>query len=671
MKLRTQLIITMVVFGLALCIIVASVITTDQQVNQLNNQEALAKNIGLQVSELNYLSNDYLLYNESQQVGRWDSMYSSVSIEVSNLSVDSPDKQVLVNDIKEDQQNLNEVFNDIVTHAATQSQNNTVNMAFVQVSSSRIGVQTQGIVFDASALSQKLADEADQQKQINELLIASLLGIFIIFLITNYFLIYRNTIKRISTLQAGTRIIGAGNLDYSIEEKKGDEFYDLSHAFNQMTAQLKTVTASKADLEREVAERKQAEKALQEKQEELEVQAEELEAQTEELSANNEELVRQIEERKLAEEALRVSEEKYRELVENANSIILRYDMDGCITFFNEYAQKFFGYTLKEIIGKDVNILLPAVESTGRDLTSLVKDILSYPEQYVNNINENVCKNGERVWVSWTNKAVRDSKGNLVEILVVGNNITERKHAEEEIKEAKMQAELYLDLMGHDISNMHQIAMGQLELANEIMDEEGGLKGDEKELIETPLATLNRSAQLIANVRKLQSARRGEIKEESIDINDLLSNIVKEYEFMLPANSIKFADDIPRYILANKLIHDVFTNLVSNGIKHSNGNGVDINIKLENVSDNGRNYYKVFVEDTGPGIPDDMKDKVFNRLQRGDTKARGVGLGLYLVKTLVESYHGKVWVEDRVKGDHTQGSRFVVLLPAVEYSNGN
>lgn len=72
------------------------------------------------------------------------------------------------------------------------------------------------------------------------------------------------------------------------------------------------------------------------------------------------------------------------------------------------------------------------------------------------------------------------------------------------------------------------------------------------------------------------------------------------------------------------------------------------------------------IDDNGPGVPDDMKEMIFNRLSRGDTKAKGSGLGLYLVKSLVESYSGRVWVEDRVKGNHTQGARFVVMLPVVE-----
>jgi signal transduction histidine kinase len=86
-------------------------------------------------------------------------------------------------------------------------------------------------------------------------------------------------------------------------------------------------------------------------------------------------------------------------------------------------------------------------------------------------------------------------------------------------------------------------------------------------------------------------------------------------------------------------------------------------IRLEKTSADGRKYCHVSVEDNGPGIPDDMKQAVFGRMRRGDTKARGSGLGLYLVKTLVESYGGRVWVEDRVPGDRSKGCRFVVLLP--------
>ena len=118
-------------------------------------------------------------------------------------------------------------------------------------------------------------------------------------------------------------------------------------------------------------------------------------------------------------------------------------------------------------------------------------------------------------------------------------------------------------------------------------------------------------------------------------------------------------------VRANELLYDVFSNLVSNAIKRT-GDHADIVVDLDVVRYQGTRYCRVLVEDDGPGIPDDFKGKVFNRLLKGSKNAKGMGLGLYLVKSLVESYDGKVWVEDRILGDYIKGARFVVLLPAIE-----
>ncbi len=142
-----------------------------------------------------------------------------------------------------------------------------------------------------------------------------------------------------------------------------------------------------------------------------------------------------------AEEALRESERKYRELVQNANSAIIQWNRDGKITLFNEYAQQFFGYSADEMLGGPVDILLPQGQSEEVDPSELIRGVVNEPQRYANNINENVCKDGHRVWMAWTNKPIYDENGQVSEILAIGADITKQKKAEESLQKARVELE--------------------------------------------------------------------------------------------------------------------------------------------------------------------------------------------------------------------------------------
>ena len=135
------------------------------------------------------------------------------------------------------------------------------------------------------------------------------------------------------------------------------------------------------------------------------------------------------------EQLLNVSEDKYRQLVENAECIILRINTDGTITFFNEFAQTFFGYSEQYILGKNIiGTIIPEEDSFDRNVKDLIKDIKRQPERYRIYENETVCKDGRQVWVTWANKAIRDEQKKTLEILCVGHDITERKRMEKELQ---------------------------------------------------------------------------------------------------------------------------------------------------------------------------------------------------------------------------------------------
>ena len=138
-----------------------------------------------------------------------------------------------------------------------------------------------------------------------------------------------------------------------------------------------------------------------------------------------------ITERESAQDSLRESEIKYRDLVENANSIILKLDTEGNITFFNEFAEQFFGYDEEEILGKNaVGTIVPLTDAAGNDLAVMLHKILTKPEKYARNENESIRRNGDRVWVSWANKPLFDSGGKFIGLLAIGTDITDRRWAE-------------------------------------------------------------------------------------------------------------------------------------------------------------------------------------------------------------------------------------------------
>ena len=155
-----------------------------------------------------------------------------------------------------------------------------------------------------------------------------------------------------------------------------------------------------------------------------------------------------ITDKKRAEQAIMETQAKYRDLVENANCIIFQMDTQGNITFFNRFAQDFFGYSEAEILGRNVvGTIAPATESTGRNLEFMIQDLVKHPERYADNENENIRRNGELAWVAWTNRAIYDDENRLSEILCIGIDRTEQKKAEEIIKNSEQRLAQIIDFL--------------------------------------------------------------------------------------------------------------------------------------------------------------------------------------------------------------------------------
>ena len=155
------------------------------------------------------------------------------------------------------------------------------------------------------------------------------------------------------------------------------------------------------------------------------------------LARRVQELEGELSQLKSAADVASAGKSSFRRMVQTANSVILTLDPAGDITFLNDYGLAFFGYETGEIIGRNpVGAIVPETDRNGSDLAAMITALVREPEKFTVNENENVKKNGERVWLAWTNQAVRDDDGRLEEIICVGTDITARKEAERKLEEA-------------------------------------------------------------------------------------------------------------------------------------------------------------------------------------------------------------------------------------------
>lgn len=157
-----------------------------------------------------------------------------------------------------------------------------------------------------------------------------------------------------------------------------------------------------------------------------------------ELEEQTRALQQEIAERQQTETALRQSEANYRNLLQTANSVIIRYDTQGRIHYINDYGVKLLDYEEHEILGRTLfETIIPDIETSGRDVKPFVHDLLRNPQAYPQGEGENLCRDGRRVWMAWSNQAIFNDQGEVVEILSVGNDTTQRRQAEEALQRSE------------------------------------------------------------------------------------------------------------------------------------------------------------------------------------------------------------------------------------------
>jgi len=376
------------------------------------------------------------------------------------------------------------------------------------------------------------------------------------------------------------------------------------------------------------------------------------------------------------------SEKKYRELVENANSIIMRRDIEGNITFFNEFAQIFFGFSENEIIGKSLEgTIFPNTKSTKIYLDNLLSLLKHTPEKPIVNEKESVLKNGKKVWIAWTYRPIFDSNSDFKEILCIGTDITELKRAEQDKRdlEARLQRAQKMEAIGtlaggvaHDLNNILSGIVSYPELLLMDIPQESPLR--------KPILTIQKAGERAAAIVQdlLTLARRGVVTTKVVNLNSIISEYLKSPEFenlkiYHPNVHIKTDFEADLLNISGSPIHlsKTIMNLVTNSAEAISDMGEIILSTKNRYIDRSLNgydkikegdYVTLSVRDTGIGIPSGDLERIFEPFYTKKVMGKsGTGLGMAVVWGTVKDHKGYI----DVKSDSGKGTEFTLYFPVV------
>jgi PAS domain S-box-containing protein len=386
------------------------------------------------------------------------------------------------------------------------------------------------------------------------------------------------------------------------------------------------------------------------------------------LAATEEKLRRQLEETIAAQDALLRSEERYGELVEHVNCIILRMTPYGEITFINEYTELFFGYKRNEIIGRNIAGILDPETGAGGMHAPRLQLTGSTSDPYRLNERESVCADGRRAWINWSTKPICNSRGEITEILCVGQDVTERRQLQQQSMQRQKLESIGLLAGGiaHDFNNLLTPIIGAAELIMSCAPHDDPVY----RRASTICNAAGKAAELVKQILSFSSKQAIDAKWH--DLNEIvgcfMSILRRTIRENIDIRSNLCGGECP--VLANRTqIEQILLNLAVNAQDAIAGTGTitidtgrmtpDSESCDTNAGNGSERFIMLTFGDDGCGIDDSVIGQIFDPFFTTKPAGLGTGLGLSTVYGIVKQHGGHIELESR----QGHGTIFRIFLP--------
>ncbi len=343
-------------------------------------------------------------------------------------------------------------------------------------------------------------------------------------------------------------------------------------------------------------------------------------------------------------------------MIQHASDAFIGSDLDFTITYWNKSAEQLYGISVAEAIGKNVFKLLNTNNTAPENISQIIFDQIKENGSWQGEF-EYQTKNGRTIPISTSTSFIKNNDGEIVGILAINRDITERVKQQESIVQLNKELEAFTYSVSHDLRAPLRAIDGYARILLE--DHYNQVDDDGKKTIQIIVNNAVRMGKLIDDLLTFSRTGRQDLLKRKLNMQEIVHESLNEFENGI---DLRYAQlkigELPNSVGDLNMIRQVWTNLISNALKYSSKKPDPI-IEIGGYSDTYQDVY--YITDNGAGFDMQYAHKLFGVFQRLHHQEMfgGTGVGLALVQRIISKHAGKIWAESEVD----QGATFYFSLP--------